>query len=78
MQSLLPSEVACFKEQRIYIKFCFYPEKVASAAYEVPKKKTFEWYLGCKGGQISVENFKRSGLPLSSHTDKNVENCFKS
>ena len=76
-------EVADFREQRAYIKFCFKLGKTATEGYKMLKtafgeqamgrSQTFRWFSRFKAGRISTYDDKRSGRPVSSSTPEMIE-----
>jgi len=71
-----------FKEQRIYIKFCFDLKKTAAETHRMlqqafrdnamSQSKIFVWYKRIKDGRTSVEDDERSGRPSTSTAPENI------
>ncbi|KAG5328011.1 GVQW3 protein, partial [Acromyrmex charruanus] len=74
-------------EQRVCLKFCVANEiscvnalKMLQKAYgdsSLSKSQVYEWYKLFKEGREIVEDLPRSGRPLTSNTDKNVDKVKK-
>jgi hypothetical protein len=70
------------KEQRICIKFCFKPGKMAAETHKMLKEafgdnslgltQTCEWFKRFKNGQMSVDDDKHSGRSSTGTTTENV------
>jgi histone-lysine N-methyltransferase SETMAR len=77
-----PTEMADFKEQRIFIKFCFKLKKTAAETHRMLKEafgdnamsqsKTCLWYKSFKDGRTSVDDDERSGRPSTSTTPEKI------
>ncbi|XP_018371295.1 PREDICTED: putative uncharacterized protein FLJ37770 [Trachymyrmex cornetzi] len=74
-------------EQRVCLKFCVANEiscadalKMLQKAYgdcSLSKSQVYEWYKFFKDGREIVEDLPRSGRPLTSNTDKNIDKVKK-
>ena len=70
-------------EQRINMKFCFRLQKSANETHEMLKlvygnaavtmKTVYNWFERFRNGCELVEDEERSGRPLTSKTQENVE-----
>ena len=68
-------EMADFREQRAFIKFCFKLGKTATECYEILKtafgkqaisrSQTFQWFSQFKAGRTSTDDDECSGRPVS-------------
>ena len=71
------------REQRTAVKFCFLLGKSAAetivmlkTAYEdaaLSKTRVYEWFSRFKNGVVSIEDQARSGRPVTSRSDENVD-----
>src|SRR5215469_6115345 len=75
--------MADLKEQRVCIKFCFMLGKTAAETVTMLREafkeealsqaRVYEWFSRFKGGDMSLEDQPRSGHPLTSRTDEDIQ-----
>jgi hypothetical protein len=76
------TDMTDFKEQKIFIKFCFHLEETAAETHQMlqetfgdnamSQSRTFLWCKRFKDGQMSVDDDERSGRPSTSTTPENI------
>ena len=78
-------EMADFREQLAYIKFCLKLGKTAAECYEMLKtafgeqamgrSQTFQWFSRFKAGRTSIDDDERSGRTVSSSTPEMIDSA---